>query len=134
MLEPKTPRCLCDAALERTRGRREEDEETLEHIVSHALTLRLQGLTSQELTILDGWDNGHSTSHDAPFQTGHVSTTAADDLPSHNENPHMQRLTQLKTSERTYLHREGPRRKACSPALGADRGEPIRSAVVQKDG
>ena len=86
MLEPKKPRCLCDAALERTRGRREEDEETLEHIVSHALTLRLQGLTSQEPTVRDGRDNGHSMNHDAPFQTRRVSTTAADDLPSHNGN------------------------------------------------
>ena len=46
----------------------------------------------------------------------------------------MQRLTQLKTSERTYLHREGPRGKAYSPAPGADRGEPIGNAVVEKDG
>ena len=86
MLEPERPRCQCDAALERTRGRKEEGEEALEHIASHALTFRLQGLTSQEPTVRDGRDNGHSMSHDAPFQTGRVSTTAADDLPSHNGN------------------------------------------------
>ena len=45
----------------------------------------------------------------------------------------MQRLTQLKTNERTYLHREGPSGKAGGPALGADRGEPIGNTVIVKD-